>query len=65
MVTDALAPIRERTEKLLANESELDALLAGCAAAGQPDRPAHHGGRPGPDRLPAGGLTAGTLPPPT
>jgi tryptophanyl-tRNA synthetase len=28
VVTDALAPIRERTEKLLANEAELDALLA-------------------------------------
>src|ERR1700691_2585532 len=32
LVADALAPIRERTEKLLANESELDALLASCAA---------------------------------
>jgi tryptophanyl-tRNA synthetase len=28
VVVDALAPVRERTEKLLANESELDALLA-------------------------------------
>jgi tryptophanyl-tRNA synthetase len=32
VVVDALAPMRERTEKLLASESELDALLAGCAA---------------------------------
>jgi tryptophanyl-tRNA synthetase len=32
VVVDALAPLRERTEKLLANEAELDALLAGCAA---------------------------------
>jgi tryptophanyl-tRNA synthetase len=32
VVVDALAPVRERTEKLLANEAELDALLAGCAA---------------------------------
>ncbi len=32
LVADTLAPIRERTEKLLANESELDALLASCAA---------------------------------
>jgi tryptophanyl-tRNA synthetase len=32
VVADTLAPIRERTEKLLANESELDALLASCAA---------------------------------
>jgi tryptophanyl-tRNA synthetase len=31
VVTDTLAPVRERTEKLLANESELDTLLAGCA----------------------------------
>jgi tryptophanyl-tRNA synthetase len=31
VVADALAPIRERTEKLLASESELDALLAACA----------------------------------
>jgi tryptophanyl-tRNA synthetase len=32
VVTDALAPIRERTEKLLASESELDAMLAAGAA---------------------------------
>jgi tryptophanyl-tRNA synthetase len=32
VVVDALAPVRERTEKLLANESELDALLAIGAA---------------------------------
>jgi tryptophanyl-tRNA synthetase len=32
VVVDALAPVRERTEKLLANEAELDSLLAGCAA---------------------------------
>jgi tryptophanyl-tRNA synthetase len=32
VVTDALAPMRERTEKLLASESELDALLVGGAA---------------------------------
>jgi tryptophanyl-tRNA synthetase len=32
VVTDALAPVRERTEKLLANEAELDALLAVGAA---------------------------------
>ncbi len=32
VVVDALAPIRERTEKLLANEAELDSLLAACAA---------------------------------
>jgi tryptophanyl-tRNA synthetase len=32
LVADTLAPIRERTAKLLANESELDALLASCAA---------------------------------
>jgi len=31
VVTDVLAPVRERTEKLLANEAELDALLAGGA----------------------------------
>jgi tryptophanyl-tRNA synthetase len=31
IVADTLAPIRERTEKLLANESELDALLAAGA----------------------------------
>jgi tryptophanyl-tRNA synthetase len=30
-VTDTLAPLRERTEKLLASESELDGLLAGGA----------------------------------
>ncbi|HEU5420761.1 MAG TPA: tryptophan--tRNA ligase [Streptosporangiaceae bacterium] len=40
VVTDTLAPVRERTEKLLANESELDALLAGGAArASQIARP--------------------------
>jgi tryptophanyl-tRNA synthetase len=32
VVVDALAPVRERTEKLLANEAELDALLAVGAA---------------------------------
>jgi tryptophanyl-tRNA synthetase len=32
VVVDAFAPIRERTEKLLANESELDRLLAAGAA---------------------------------
>ncbi|HUZ26652.1 MAG TPA: tryptophan--tRNA ligase [Streptosporangiaceae bacterium] len=32
VVVDALAPIRERTEKLLADEAELDALLAVGAA---------------------------------
>jgi tryptophanyl-tRNA synthetase len=32
VVVDALAPFRERTEKLLANEGELDALLAEGAA---------------------------------
>jgi tryptophanyl-tRNA synthetase len=32
VVVDAFAPIRERTEKLLANESELDRLLADGAA---------------------------------
>ena len=32
VVADTLAPIRERTEKLLADESELDALLASGAA---------------------------------
>ena len=32
VVTGTLAPIRERTEKLMANESELDAMLASCAA---------------------------------
>jgi tryptophanyl-tRNA synthetase len=32
VVVDALAPVRERTEKLLANEPELDALLAIGAA---------------------------------
>jgi tryptophanyl-tRNA synthetase len=32
VVVDALAPIRERTEKLLANEAELDSLLAAGAA---------------------------------
>jgi tryptophanyl-tRNA synthetase len=32
VVVDALAPIRERTEKLLANESELDRMLAEGAA---------------------------------
>jgi tryptophanyl-tRNA synthetase len=32
VVVDALAPIRERTEKLLADEAELDRLLAGGAA---------------------------------
>jgi tryptophanyl-tRNA synthetase len=31
VVAGTLAPIRERTEKLMANESELDAMLAGCA----------------------------------
>jgi tryptophanyl-tRNA synthetase len=31
VVVDALAPIRERTEKLLADESELDTMLADCA----------------------------------
>lgn len=33
LVTDTLTPIRERTEKLLAGENELDALLARGAAA--------------------------------
>jgi tryptophanyl-tRNA synthetase len=32
VVVDALAPVRERTEKLLANEAELDSLLAVGAA---------------------------------
>jgi tryptophanyl-tRNA synthetase len=32
VVVDALTPVRERTEKLLANEAELDSLLAGGAA---------------------------------
>src|ERR1700722_9555738 len=32
VVAGTLAPIRERTEKLMANESELDAMLASCAA---------------------------------
>ncbi len=32
MVVDALAPIRERTEKLLADEAGLDRLLAAGAA---------------------------------
>jgi tryptophanyl-tRNA synthetase len=32
VVIGTLAPIREQTEKLLANESELDAMLASCAA---------------------------------
>ena len=32
VVVDTLAPIRERTEKLLASESELDAMLAAGAA---------------------------------
>ena len=32
MVVDAFAPIRERTEKLLADEAELDRLLAAGAA---------------------------------
>ncbi len=32
VVVDALAPIRERTEKMLADEAELDRLLAGGAA---------------------------------
>lgn len=32
VVVDALAPIRERTEKLLANETELDRMLAAGAA---------------------------------
>ena len=32
VVVDALAPIRERTEKMLADESELDRLLADGAA---------------------------------
>jgi tryptophanyl-tRNA synthetase len=32
VVVDALAPLRERTEKLLANEAELDSLLAVGAA---------------------------------
>jgi tryptophanyl-tRNA synthetase len=32
VVVEAFAPVRERTEKLLANETELDALLAGGAA---------------------------------
>ncbi len=32
VVVDALAPVRERTEKLLANETELDRLLAAGAA---------------------------------
>jgi tryptophanyl-tRNA synthetase len=31
VVVDALAPVRERTEKLLANEAELDSLLAAGA----------------------------------
>jgi tryptophanyl-tRNA synthetase len=33
VVVDALAPIRERTEKILADEAELDRLLAGGAAS--------------------------------
>ncbi len=32
VVVDALAPVRERTEKLLANETELDQMLAAGAA---------------------------------
>jgi tryptophanyl-tRNA synthetase len=32
VVVDAFAPIRERTEKLLADEAELDQLLAAGAA---------------------------------
>jgi tryptophanyl-tRNA synthetase len=32
VVVDALAPVRERTEKLLANETELDRMLASGAA---------------------------------
>ena len=36
MVVGVLAPIRERTEKLLADESELDRLLAHGASRARP-----------------------------
>ena len=36
MVTGALAPIRERTEKLLADEAALDRMLAHGAARARP-----------------------------
>ena len=40
--SDALAPIRERTEKMLADEATLDRLLAQGAAAGPAAGPADH-----------------------
>jgi tryptophanyl-tRNA synthetase len=53
-VVDALAPVRERTEKLLANEAELDSLLAaGAARARDLARPTMAAVRAGVGFLPA------------
>ena len=43
-------PIRERTEKILADEAELDRLLAAGAARAGPGGRADHGAGPGPSR---------------
>jgi tryptophanyl-tRNA synthetase len=54
VVVDALAPVRERTEKLLANEAELDSLLAaGAARARDLARPTMAAVRAGVGFLPA------------
>ena len=53
VVVDAFAPIRERTEKLLADEAELDRLLAAGAAKAHELAARHDGAGAGPDRLPA------------
>ena len=52
VVVGALAPIRERTEKLLADESELDRLLAHGADRARPVARGDHGHGHGPGGLP-------------
>ena len=54
VVVGAFAPIRERTEKMLADEVQLDRLLAHGAARAREVAGADHGHRQGPGRLSAG-----------
>ena len=50
VVVDALAPIRERTEKMLADEAELDRAAGRRRRPGQGGRECHHGAGQGPRR---------------
>ena len=67
VVAGTLAPIRERTEKLLADEAGLDRLLAQGAARARPVAAATMTRGHGPGGLPARGgrLTASAMPPAT